>query len=219
MDDFHLGNITRGFMGSYMLNFNNGVPTDEMKDEIERSFTEKFAGHQNAGRVVFSWNRDKDAATTIEKIDIEDFGEKYNTLAKHSRTQIFAAFRANANLFGIPTENNGFNSEEYEASFSLFNRTMIRPVQMQIIDMFDAVAGRKDSLYIEPFTLKSEAEEAESEAAEMLAVRIGVGGTQSLTSIISNPDLTASQKIALLEKLFNYSPEEASRLFPNEIAQ
>lgn len=160
IDDFHLNALANGFMGSYMLNFNNGVPTDEMKDEIERSFTEKFAGHANAGRVVFSWNRDKDAATTIEKIDIEDFGEKYNTLAKHSRTQIFAAFRANANLFGIPTESNGFNSEEYEASFKLFNRTMIKPVQMQIIDMFDKVAGQRGTLTIKPFTIEGEREEA-----------------------------------------------------------
>ena len=160
IDDFHLNALANGFMGSYMFNFNNGVPTDEMKDEIERSFTEKFAGHENAGRVVFSWNRDKDAATTIEKIDIEDFGEKYNTLAKHSRTQIFAAFRANANLFGIPTENNGFNAEEYESAFRLFNRTMIRPVQAQIADMFDKVAGYKGALTIKPFSMDYDGEEA-----------------------------------------------------------
>jgi len=160
IDDFHMNALANGFMGSYMFNFNNGVPTDEMKDEIERSFTEKFAGHQNAGRVCFSWNRNKDAATTIEKIDVEDFGDKYNTLAKHSRTQIFAAFRANANLFGIPTESNGFNSEEYEASFKLFNRTMIRPVQAQIADIFDKVAGYKGSLIIKPFSMDYDGEEA-----------------------------------------------------------
>lgn len=159
IDDFHLGALDRSFMGSYMINFNNGIPTDEVKDEIERAFSAKFAGHQNAGRVAFSWNRDKDAATTIEKIDVEDYGEKYRTLAEHSRRQIFAAFRANANLFGIPTESNGFNAEEYESSFKLFNRTMIRPVQRQIADMFDRVAGVYGSLEIRPFTMDGDGEE------------------------------------------------------------
>lgn len=159
IDDFHLSALENGFMGSYMFNFNNGVPEDEIKEEIERDFSEKFGGTSNAGRVVFSWNRDRNAATTVQKMEIDDYGEKYRTLAAHSRQQIFAAFRANANLFGIPTESNGFNSEEYESAFKLFNRTMIRPVQMQIADIFDRVAGAKGSLTIEPFTLEGVQEE------------------------------------------------------------
>lgn len=153
IDDFHLNALANGFMGSFMFNFNNGIPTDEIKEEIERNFSQKYTGHANSGRVVFSWNRDKDAATTVERIDVQDFGEKYKTLAAHSQRQIFAAFRANANLFGIPTENNGFNAEEYDSAFKLFNRTMIKPVQMQIADMFDTISGVKNTLTIQPFTM------------------------------------------------------------------
>ena len=152
IDDFHLNAINNGFVSSYIVNFNNGEPTAEIKNEIEKNFNEKFSGHQNAGRIVYSWNRSQDTKTTIEKVDVEDFGEKYQSLAKHSRQQIFTAFRANPNLFGIPTESLGFSSEEYDSAFNLFNRTMIQPVQDMIVDAFDKIFGEKDSIQIIPFS-------------------------------------------------------------------
>lgn len=151
-DDYHLNSVLNGFAGSIMVNFNNGVPEDEIKAEIEEMFTEKFSGPQNAGRIVFCWNNDKESATTIDSVDVPDFGDKYQALEKHSRQEIFTAFRANPNLFGIPTEGNGFSSEEYKSAFDLFNRTMIRPAQKDIVRAFACIFGR-DSLRIEPFTL------------------------------------------------------------------
>lgn len=153
IDDFHLNGLVNGFSASYLVNFNNGIPTDQVKDEVERMFNDKFSGSANAGRIVFSWNDNKDAAATIEKMELQDFGERYATLAKWSRQQIFTAFRANPNLFGIPTENLGFSNEEYEAAFKLFNRTRVRPFQRAIIDTFDKLYGEKGSLEIRPFSL------------------------------------------------------------------
>lgn len=154
VDDYHLGNIERGFMGSYLVNFNDGkIPTDQEKKEVEKSFTQKFAGHRNAGRIMFSWNRSVQNRTTLEKMEVSDYGDKYETLSKHCRQQIFTSFRANPNLFGIPTESNGFNAEEYEQSFRLFNRTMVFPIQQRIIDALDRVLDIKGSITIEPFSI------------------------------------------------------------------
>ena len=161
IDDFHLNAINNGFTGSYIINFNNGVPDDNIKEEIEDSFNEKFSGHENAGRIGFSWNPNKESATTIEKVEVEDFGEKYKSLESNSRQKIFTAFRANPNLFGIPTESLGFSSEEYESAFRLFNRTMIRPVQMMIADAYDKIYGRTGVLTIEPFSLEETTKEQE----------------------------------------------------------
>ncbi|MGD7407521.1 hypothetical protein ACQCP7_25950, partial [Ralstonia pseudosolanacearum] len=81
---------------------------------------------------ILSWNANKESAATIESVKIEDFGARYDALAKRCRQEIFTAFRANPNLFGIPTESLGFSSEEYESAFKLFNRTQIRPCQRKI---------------------------------------------------------------------------------------
>ena len=154
IDEFHLNAINNGFAGSYIVNFNNGEAEDKQMEEIEKNFNEKFAGQQNAGRIVFCWNRDKESATTLEKLEIDDFGERYQTLEKKSRQQIFTAFRANPNLFGIPTENLGFSQEEYESAFKLYNRTQVKPVQRMICDTFDRIYGQKGVLQIKPFSLE-----------------------------------------------------------------
>lgn len=158
IDDFHLNSINNGFTGSHIINFNNGRPTPEVMEEIEDNFNEKFAGHQNAGRIAFSWNDSKASATTIEQIQVHDFGEKYQSLEKAARQRIFTAFRANPNLFGIPTESLGFSSEEYESAFRLFNRTMIKPVQRKIADAYDKIYGQKGVITIVPFSMEESQE-------------------------------------------------------------
>lgn len=153
IDDFHLNSINNGFFGSYMINFNNGVPTDEIKEEIEESFVEKFSGSANAGRIAFSWNESKESAATIEQVQVQDYGEKYKTLESSARQRIFTSFKANPNLFGIPTESLGFSAEEYESAFRLFNRTQIRPIQRKIADAYDKIYGMQGVMTITPFCM------------------------------------------------------------------
>ena len=159
IDDFHLNAIENGFTSSMIINFNNGDPGSEIKEEIEDDFNEKFSGHQNAGRIMFSWNKDKTSATTITEPKVDDFGNRYTALSTHSRQQIFSAFRAQPLLFGLQSDiNTGFSTEEFEQSFKLYNRTMIRPVQRMIADAFDRVYGAKNVLSIKPFSLENDTE-------------------------------------------------------------
>ena len=151
--DFHYNSLENGFVTSIIVNFNNGIPEDEIKEEIERDFNEKFCGHQNGSRAMLSWNPNKESATTIETPKTEDFGERYKALSTHARQQVFASFRAVPALFGIMTESTGFNEQEFEQAFKLYNRTVVRPVQRAICDAFDAIYGRRDVLKITPFTL------------------------------------------------------------------
>lgn len=148
---FHLNEINNGFMGSYLVNLNNGFCEDEERAEIEKTFNEKFGGAKNAGRIVFSFNEDREHAATLQAMQIADYGDKYETLSKRCERAIFTAFRANPNLFGIPTENNGFSNEQYNESFALYNRTQIKPMQTLIKDSFAVVTGF--SMDIIPFSI------------------------------------------------------------------
>ena len=157
IDDYHMNSLENGFTASAIVNFNRDAE-DEEKREVEKALVEKFAGHQNAGRLVVSWNPGgKENEATIQTLQTTDYGEKYKTLAERVKQEIFTAFRANENLFGIPTAN-GFNSEEYESAFKLFNRTLIQPVQAAIVDAFDRILGVEGSMSIKPFTLEGAGE-------------------------------------------------------------
>ena len=159
IDDFHINSLQNQFVSSAIINFNNGDPGDEMKKEIEDAINEKFAGAANGGRIMLSFNKNKESATDIVEFEVKDFGERYKALSEHSRQQIFTAFRANPNLFGIPTEGNGFANEQYAESFKLYNRTQIQPVQRLIADTYDKIYGTKGVLTIVPFSMGGETED------------------------------------------------------------
>ena len=159
IDDFHINSLQNQFVSSAIINFNNGDPGDEMKKEIEDAINEKFAGAANGGRIMLSFNKNKESATDIVEFEVKDFGERYKALSEHSRQQIFTAFRANPNLFGIPTEGNGFANEQYAESFKLYNRTQIQPVQRMIADTYDKIYGTKGVLTIVPFSMGGETED------------------------------------------------------------
>lgn len=149
--NYHVNQINNNFTASLIINFNNGRPEDKEKEEIEKNVSEKFCGSENGGRVAMFFNEDKEHATTIVEPRIADFGARYDALSKYSRQQLFTAFRAHPNLFGIPTEGLGFSSEEYESVFKLFNKTQIEPVQKRIVNSFNKIYG-EGAITIHPFS-------------------------------------------------------------------
>lgn len=154
IDTFHLSDLRNHFVSSAIINFNNGIPTQEIQEEVSKDIEERFCGSENGGRMMISWNPDKESATDIVEFKVEDFGERYKALASHSRQQIFSAFRAIPLLFGLVAETNtGFSTDEFEQSFKLYNRTMIRPAQRMICDAYDRIFGQTGVLTIKPFSL------------------------------------------------------------------
>ena len=152
IEDFHLNELTNNFMGSAVISFNNGIPTDEQKKEIEKNVFEKFGGSENAARFLLIYNDSKDNATTVERLASDDFDKRYESLAKRSREQIFVSFRAIPSLFGLMTESTGFNEQEFQQSFKLFNRTVVRPIQVKITSALAKIYGA-DVMSIDPFNL------------------------------------------------------------------
>lgn len=156
--DFHLAVLDNNFSPSGIINFNNGTPEQEQQDEIERLVTKKFSGKDNAGRFMLAFNNGKDNAVTIEKFDSDNFDKKYDALSKKTKDNIYAALRANPQLFGN-TVQTGFNSQDYDQSFRIFNRTVIYPLQKRLVDGIDKILGVKGSIKIEPYGIDFTEEE------------------------------------------------------------
>lgn len=156
INEFHLNSLANGFAGSYMITFNNGVPNEKQADEIERDIIEKFSGTENAGRIAISFADSKDHAAEIQKLEVDDFGTKYESLMVRSRDEILNAFRLNGQLIGINKENIGFNTQEFDDAFKLFNRTVIRPVQKILARTYSFILGKE--ITIVPFSLTEDCE-------------------------------------------------------------
>lgn len=153
INEFHLNSIKNGFSSNVIINFNNGRPTEEMQEEIEKNLNEKFGGFTNAGRMMVAFNDNKDNAVTIQKIDAADFGERYQALSKNCKQELYSAFQSHPVLFGLPTEDTGFNSQDFSEAFKVFNKTVILPIQKIVKSSFEKILGQKEAITIEPFSI------------------------------------------------------------------
>lgn len=154
INQFHLNEISNNFLTSKMINFNSGIPDDDLKVEIERNLNEKFSGAENAGRWLISFNDNKENETTVTDLATDNFADRYDALAKRTREQIFTAFRATPAIFGLMTESTGFNEQEFAESFRLYNRTTVRPMQKNIVDAINKILGMDGAISIVPFSIE-----------------------------------------------------------------
>ena len=150
--------VMSGFSSPYIINFQNGIPTDEQKEEIERAVYDKFCGANSAGLPLLNFCDDKEHGVSVEAIEQTDFADRYAAMSTRCRQEIFTSFRASPQIFGIPTAGSGFSREEYEQAYALFNRTVIRPIQKAIINSFDKIFGVENSIEILPFNLELQEE-------------------------------------------------------------
>jgi hypothetical protein len=159
LSNLHINNIENGFLPLVMVNLNNGVPAPEERDVIENMIEHKFTGTKNAGRFMVSFNDDKEAAPSVESIQVENLHEKYQYVAEYAQDRILVAHRiVSPLLFGIRTANNGFSSqsEEMKTAYSIFQTMTIQPFQSLVLDtlyyaLLEGGYGERD-LYIEQLT-------------------------------------------------------------------
>ena len=153
---FHLNNIKNGLFPSMLLNFNNGIPTDEERREIERKVNEKFSGSSNAGRLLISFSDGNDNQPQIESISANDAEGMYQFLSQETTTKILAGHRVTSPLlFGVRGDGTGFgnNADELRDSYSLFSQTVVLPFQnliLECIGMLAQVNGIELDLFIKP---------------------------------------------------------------------
>lgn len=151
---FHLNSIQNNFTGNFIINFNNGQPDTVIQEDIERKIKEKFTGADNAGKFLVAFNDNKDSAVTVERIQDDNFDEKYKQLRQDTFKEIFIAFRAIPQLFGYSLEGTGFNKQEFTEAYQLFNQTTIVPIQKDLIRVFNKIFGIEDSIKFVPFKIE-----------------------------------------------------------------
>lgn len=143
---YHLSAILNNFSPSAIISFNNGVPDKDTQKAIEKKINDKFVGSENVNRFILSFAENGENATTVQTLSSDNADQKFGTLKDSIFEEIFIAFRATPELFGMKKDGNGFNKTEYIESFDLFNKTMIQPIQKDLVRAFDKIYGVTDSI-------------------------------------------------------------------------
>jgi hypothetical protein len=133
--EYLINEVTNGFSPTTVLNFNNGQPADQEKDDITNRIMNQLTG-STGKKLVVSFNDSEATKTTIDSVPLNDAPEHYAYLSEECRTKIMVGHNVVSPLiFGIATTT-GFsaNADELQNSFTLYENMVIKPKQQLIID-------------------------------------------------------------------------------------
>jgi len=205
-----LGNAKQGFVGSKLINLNNGKPpSEEEKGEVEKQLLKKFTGSEGK-RVVIMFNPSKDNAAEIldlgnTMLTKEDFTNINNLIQQ----EIFAGHQVvSPALMGIKTEGQLGSSSEIRYSYEIFRNTYVNERQQnleEIITKFRNLKGKAGEFKIIPVEpLKFEFSEAimaanltQDEIREIMGFEPLIGGavTSDGQSAITTTTTTTDQPL------------------------
>ena len=146
VSNYHLNNIKNGMSPSMLINFNNGVPTEEERYTIESRIAEKYSGTSNSGKFILSFNDNKEMAADITPVQLSDASDQYQFLADESMRKLMVSHRVTSPmLLGIKDQSGlGNNAEELKTASALFDNTVIRVFQELILDALDKILAYND---------------------------------------------------------------------------
>lgn len=150
---YNLNSLFNGLSAGYLINFCQGTPSDEQKEEISENIDSKFSGFENASRILLNFCDSVDNKATIEALPEDKTVDRYNSIYQTCLKNLFTSFRIHPAIIGLPTDNSGFNSQDLAEGFRLFNQTVVLPIQKLIKRTFERIFQAKDIITIEPLNI------------------------------------------------------------------
>ena len=138
--DYLINEVQNGFSGTKVVNFNNGVPSEEQQSIITNKVLGKLTGSKGQ-KVIVAFNDNMDTKTTVDDLPLNDAPQHYTYLSEECMRKIMLGHNVTSPLlFGIAGAN-GFssNADELQNSFILFNNMVIKPLQDEILEALDEI--------------------------------------------------------------------------------
>ena len=140
-----LGNAKQGWVGSKLVNLNNGDPIgEENKGEVERGLLKKFTGDEGK-RVVIMFNKSKENSAEIldlgqTMLTKEDFTNVNNLITQ----EVFASHQITSPvLFGIKSDGQLGARNEIRDAYQIFNNTYVQGRQQELEEIFTYLRNLK----------------------------------------------------------------------------
>ena len=144
--NFHINNIQNGLNPSMLINFNNGVPSEEERRAIEMQIANKFSGTNNAGKFILAFNDNAESKATLETVQLSDAHNQYQFLSNEAMQKLMVAHRITSPmLLGIKDSIGlGNNADELKTASILFENIVIKPIQENLLDAFERILTYND---------------------------------------------------------------------------
>lgn len=233
---FKHSTATDNFLASHLL-ITGKTESDEEANEFDENLR-GFQGGDGAGRIMVLERESNEESIELKKIEIQDYDGLYEYTENSSRDSIIKMFLIPPVLLLRVAGSLG-TSKEISDAFDYYNgvtsddRLVIEEILTELFSNYHydicpskdfSILPLKYSKAIAPeylsYYTKNEIriangdEEAVDAKADvtLLAVTLGVGGTQALTSILSDATLSVEQKKGTLKVLFGLNDEQVTQM-------
>ncbi len=151
VSEYHLANIQNGLAPSFLLSFNQGIPSEEKRREVKRQIENELSGSKNAGKFILSFSDDRANAPEITSFALSDADKQYEFLSKEITNKVMVSHRVvSPRLFGVNSDGGGLgnNADELRTASILFEQTVVtgyRELLTEALEliMFEAGEGIK----------------------------------------------------------------------------
>jgi hypothetical protein len=146
ISEYQINDVRNGFSGTKVINFNNGIPTEEMRDQIKADVKNKLTGSRG-DKVIVAFNANAESKTTVEDIPLTDAPAHYEYLSNECFNKLIVGHRVTSPmLLGIRNGDGGLgnNADEIKTATLLFDNIVIKPYQYEIIEALDEILFYND---------------------------------------------------------------------------
>ena len=141
ISNYLINDTQNGFSGTKVINFSNGIPTEEQQRIISNKVKGKLTG-ATGDKVIVAFNNNAESKTTVEDIPLNDAPEHYQYLSDEAQGKILNNHNVvSPMIVGITTANSGFssNGDEIETATRFFYNQTVKPHQELLIDALDEI--------------------------------------------------------------------------------
>jgi hypothetical protein len=217
--EYLINDIENGFSGTKVINFNNGVPSEEMRDQIKRDVLSKVTGARGE-KVIVAFNANAESKTTVEDLPLTDAPAHYEYLSKECFEKLIVGHRVTSPmLLGVRDSGGGLgnNADEIKTATLLFDNIVIKPYQDELcyaIDTIIAVNNISLNLYFKTIQPLEFTDLENTQTQDQIAEETGLSSHTCLNSdsladeLINKGEVLGEEWLMIDETEVDYDSEE-----------
>lgn len=156
ISDYHQKVAHSKFTVGTILNFANGVPTEDKQKDVEKKIKGKFTNEGDGDELMITFSQDESRKPTVQSLQASNVVDQFNSLNDSIGKKILVGHQATSKvLFGLSESTQLGAKNELKEALEVFNKSYVISRQQAFIDVFEWMLrsnGINVNLKIIPFS-------------------------------------------------------------------
>jgi hypothetical protein len=145
--NYHLNNLKNHYSPSMFISLNQGVGSEEEREQIFRHFEAAYSSTNQAGKLILNFADSKENEPTIVPINNNNSDTFYTQINEIVLQKILTAHRISIpEILGIKTPGQLGTKDQIIEGYEHFLQTVVIPVQEKLLNEFEKILFLRDGI-------------------------------------------------------------------------